>query len=836
MEDWRRRLRRHLLSVLALAAAFFLVWPAAVPGRAAAELFYRNPVHPNTSGMGDPYVLRASDGRYYLYTTSGFEAWSSDDLVHWRSEGKVKTHHRWGQRDFWAPEVVEYRGKFYMYYSAEGPLPNGELGMRIAVAVSDSPTGPFEDVFDGPMFDFGYNAIDPHVFFDDDGRIYLFFAKDGSTNVVNGRRESHIYGVELNDDLVTLKGEPVFLSRPEQPWELLSGGFLWNEGPFVVKHDGIYYLMYSANCYCHRHYSVGYSTAVRPLGPYVKYAGNPILSARFHTGQGFPYLTSGTGHHSVIRSPDGSEWFIVYHSHSDPVAGSGGRQLNIDRMGFREDGTLYVNGPTVTPQPVPAGVTKVRNIAPEAAVTASSTRPGHSTKALVDGEIGVDVLKARYDWVSEGERDGAWVQLTWDVPRHLEYVLIYPSAAFERKLSGGRLVFSDGTELEVRFPEEPGAAAIVPAPYGAVEWVRFEAGPPVQPDGHVGLSEIMALGYPLGTAWIAVPQPYGEAGDDTAIRIMASGLEPMHVRFAVDGAVVYEGADLPSEPLLDAGELGEGVHHMVLELTDASGNKYVDEVEYGVVYARWLAPAEAARLSGTVSLAAEMLVPEGNVAAVTLALAPVAGGERAGWHVLYTGPVLPPELTLDTLAYDDGAYDLIIQVATRQGLIGLQSRRVVFENWTELDEPFEPPLDAGWFGVQERLRTVAKSPGWVYPKDAAEEFWGDTGRIAPEPGRDVWLVWRHPSLDDFRFTAYATTVELTGRVLVSVSADAAHWTEVPFDVRVVDAAPTGWYRLELAGTVPEGAEAHYIRLTVAGTSGLGAGAFQLGHARLRSRN
>ena len=67
------------------------------------------------------------------------------------------------------------------------------------------------------MFDFGYAAIDPHIFIDDDGDIYMFFSKDGSSNIVNGRRESHIYGVELNDDMVTLKGTPVFLSRPDKP-------------------------------------------------------------------------------------------------------------------------------------------------------------------------------------------------------------------------------------------------------------------------------------------------------------------------------------------------------------------------------------------------------------------------------------------------------------------------------------------------------------------------------------------------------------------------------------------------------------------------------------------
>lgn len=54
------------------------------------------------------------------------------------------------------------------------------------------------------------------------------------------------------------------------------------------------------------------------------------------------------------NSPDGSKLFIVYHIHTDPQNPSGDRQVCIDRMGFREDGSLYVAGPTHTLQPIPS--------------------------------------------------------------------------------------------------------------------------------------------------------------------------------------------------------------------------------------------------------------------------------------------------------------------------------------------------------------------------------------------------------------------------------------------------------------------------------------------------
>jgi len=135
--------------------------------------------------------------------------------------------------------------------------------------------------------------------------------------------------------------------KPEQEWELRSGPeWFWNEGPFVVKHSGKYYVMYSANCFASREYSVGYAVAGGPTGPFFKAAHNLVLFAIV------PEI-SGPGHNSVTTSPDGSDLFIVYHIHTDPNKPSGDRQVCMHRMGFRADGSLYVNRPTNTPQHLP---------------------------------------------------------------------------------------------------------------------------------------------------------------------------------------------------------------------------------------------------------------------------------------------------------------------------------------------------------------------------------------------------------------------------------------------------------------------------------------------------
>jgi GH43 family beta-xylosidase len=311
-------------------------------------LTYQNPLP--IKNIGDPFVLHTPDGEYYCYATSapdGFKAWTSSDLVHWTEIGYVyqRRQDSWGESDFWAPEVVLYKGKYFMHYSARW---GKNQSLRIGVATADAPNGPFVDVFNQPMFDFGYAAIDGHVLLDEDGRSYFYYSRDCSENIVDGRHESHLYVAELNDDLVSFKGTPLLIARPEQEWETrFDAEWRWNEGPFVVKHQGRYYLMYSANFYASRNYSVGYAVSENPTGPFVKAAQNPVLFSP-------NAAISGPGHNSVTTSLDGKELFIVYHIHTDPEHPSGDRQVSIDRMGFREDGSLYVTGPTNTPQAMPS--------------------------------------------------------------------------------------------------------------------------------------------------------------------------------------------------------------------------------------------------------------------------------------------------------------------------------------------------------------------------------------------------------------------------------------------------------------------------------------------------
>jgi beta-xylosidase len=315
-----------------------LLW--VLVGASAGMAEVREYANPLDVMLADPHVVKHED-TYYLYATStgtGFYVWWSQDLVHWRKHGLAlqRTEESWGRHHYWAPEVIEHEGAFYMVYSARGETET----LRVCLARSDSPLGPFEDIA-APWVDIGRANIDGHIFTDDDGSAYLYYTID-----VSESPQGEIHVVPLGPDLVSFAGEAVLCIAPSQPWE----GPRWNEAPFVFRHEDTYILMYSGQGFYSASYAVGFATADSPLGPWTKYEGNPILQQ----AEGI----SGPGHNSVVESPDGSELFIVYHKHQSP-AGGGARQLAIDRLEIIEEENgrvrVGVEGPSLTPRAFPSG-------------------------------------------------------------------------------------------------------------------------------------------------------------------------------------------------------------------------------------------------------------------------------------------------------------------------------------------------------------------------------------------------------------------------------------------------------------------------------------------------
>ena len=321
-----------IFGLLAINGGFCMLPARSVP--------YKNPVGGMTN-IGDPFILKVGDS-YYLYATSvpksGFKVWKSDNLVDWIEVGLAYDHRsqasNWATGDFWAPEVVRYQGKYIMTFSAR----NRQGSLRISVAAADQPEGPFIDQTTDLIPEKG-SYIDAHILIDD-GIPYLYYVKDNYENVIAGTHVSHIYVRRMTDDLLGVTAdEPTLLLKPDQAWESPHDDYQWNEGPFVLKQNGQYYLMYSANYFASHDYAIGYAVSDSPTGPFEKSENNPVLAKNLDIG------ISGPGHNSVIKGFDNKTLYVVYHIHTDPVHPSGDRRMAIDRLYFDGD-ELRVDGPT----------------------------------------------------------------------------------------------------------------------------------------------------------------------------------------------------------------------------------------------------------------------------------------------------------------------------------------------------------------------------------------------------------------------------------------------------------------------------------------------------------
>lgn len=246
----------------------------------------------STLPLADPYIL-VYDSLYYIYGTNvgtGFDVYFSKDLEHWQRASSLALNHTdsYGESMFWAPEVyyVESKQKFYMYYSTEE---------HICVATSDSPLGPFRQEVKQPIRE--EKGIDTSVFFDDDGKAYLYFVRFTDGNV--------IWCAELEDNLTKIREETLTQCfAAEEDWELVLPKVV--EGPSVLKEGDTYYLIYSANGYTSQDYAVGFATASSPFGPWKKYEGNPILH-RYDN-------LLGVGHGAPFFDMEGKMRY-VFHAH-----------------------------------------------------------------------------------------------------------------------------------------------------------------------------------------------------------------------------------------------------------------------------------------------------------------------------------------------------------------------------------------------------------------------------------------------------------------------------------------------------------------------------------------
>lgn len=247
------------------------------------------------------------------------DAFSSTDLVNWTRHERVLDINdvAWAAYAVWAPSAIFANGKYYLFFSANNILKDDQPG-GIGVAISDKPEGPFRDALGKPLINKihkGAQPIDQMVFRDDDGQFYIYYGGWKHCNVA-----------KLNKDLLNL--EPF---EDGEFFREITPSKEYVEGSFMVKRNGIYYLMWSEGEWTASDYSVAYAMAKSPLGPFKRIG--KILQQDLT-------IAKGAGHNSVVNILGTDDWYIVYHRR--PLTSNDGnhRKLAIEHLYFNADGTI----------------------------------------------------------------------------------------------------------------------------------------------------------------------------------------------------------------------------------------------------------------------------------------------------------------------------------------------------------------------------------------------------------------------------------------------------------------------------------------------------------------
>ena len=296
---------------------------------------YTNPIISDKS-VPDPSVIRAKDGYFYLYATQTKTYWMpvyrSKDLVNWEYQGtafnKATEPDLPGGGAFWAPEIRFLNGKYVLYYS--WAKMNGADISYTAVAVGDTPMGPFPDSKEliGNK-EFGSNCID-QFYYEEDGKKYMFFGSFKG-----------IYVTELEDDGLTVKlGND---GKPTLKKQVCGNAF---EGTNIYKKGKYYYLFASIGSCCNgvnASYQVVVGRSENLLGPYVDKDGKDMLKNNWELvleGDGQKWI--GPGHNSIIIQDDeGTDW-MIYHSYLKKDGEVGGRLGMLDRVLWTDNGWPYI--------------------------------------------------------------------------------------------------------------------------------------------------------------------------------------------------------------------------------------------------------------------------------------------------------------------------------------------------------------------------------------------------------------------------------------------------------------------------------------------------------------
>lgn len=279
----------------------------------------------------DPVMIKEVDTYYVFHTGQGISIKTSKDRVDWAVAGKVFSDTlAWWKTDIpeqtghiWAPDIHYRDGKYHLYYSVSAWMNfNSSIGYATNVTLDPSDSR-YQWVDEGKIVDFsnggqGVNCIDPNVFVDIEGRVWLFY----------GSFKAGLRLVELDRKTGKLLSNP-----PEITTITTSLG----EGVFVIKAKGDYYIFASRGKCCkglESTYEVVIGRSKNLNGPYLNKEGQSWVDNHYSRFLKGDYEEPGRGHNGFFTEHDTT--FIVYHAYTRSA--NGAPLLNIKPMYWGDDG------------------------------------------------------------------------------------------------------------------------------------------------------------------------------------------------------------------------------------------------------------------------------------------------------------------------------------------------------------------------------------------------------------------------------------------------------------------------------------------------------------------
>ena len=306
------------------------------------------------AGGADPWVVEWEGQYFYTRTTGGDVRLSrspylqdivSNTRVLWNPPTETPYGH-----NLWAPELHRVNDKWYMYVAADDGV-DANHRMYVLEGNSQDPMGTYS--FKGQIsIPENRWAIDGTVFEHGDKDYFIWSGRTyGSTSDIGGSQS--LYIAEMSNPW-TLTGERVRISTPQYSWE--RHGHAVNEGPQILRNGDDVFLTYSASGFYTPEYALGL----------IEFDGDDPLQASSWNKHNQPVFTQGngvegTGHASFVKSPDGTEDWMVYHGREE---GQDGRKLWIKPFTYGPDGLPDFGEPVAPGEAIaaPSGVPLVTYI------------------------------------------------------------------------------------------------------------------------------------------------------------------------------------------------------------------------------------------------------------------------------------------------------------------------------------------------------------------------------------------------------------------------------------------------------------------------------------------